>query len=125
MRKKQTQIAKVRRLLSENPNISAKEMAKELNLPVNRVYVLRSQEKKKTATTVKSITSKPSRAGTAKRYRENLEAENRKLTEWTQLWRQKYLKLEDDYTQAKIMYLDSQAVVKYLETKLATLLKGE
>ena len=125
MRKKQTQIAKVRRLLSENPNISAKEMAKELNLPINRVYVLRSQEKKKTATTVKSLTTKTSRKGTAKKYRENLEAENKKLTEWTMLWKQKYERLELDYTQAKIMYLNSQAVVHYLEEKLATLLKGE
>ena len=95
-------------------------MAEKLKLPVNRVYVLRSQEKKKQAETV---IEKPSRVGRAKKYRENLEAENLKLTEWTQLWRQKFLKLEDDYTQAKIMYLNSQAVVQYLEEKVLTLLK--
>jgi hypothetical protein len=39
-------------------------------------------------------------------------------------WRQNYKKLEADYTQAKIMYLDSQAIVKYLEEKVAQLIKG-
>lgn len=57
-------------------------------------------------------------------YTTNLEKENLQLTEWTQMWKQKYDRLEQDYTQAKIMYLDSQAVVKYLEEKVAQLLRG-
>ena len=54
----------------------------------------------------------------------NLLKENKQLTEWTQMWKRKYEVLERDYTQAKIMYLDSQAVVKYLEEKVAQLIKG-
>jgi DNA-binding PadR family transcriptional regulator len=57
-------------------------------------------------------------------YVENLEKENKQLTEWTQIWKQRYEKLEQDYTQAKIMYLNSQAVVAYLEDKVAQLVRG-
>ena len=57
-------------------------------------------------------------------YNENLIKENQQLAEWTMTWKQKYDRLEQDYTQAKIMYLNSQAVVAYLEEKVAQLLKG-
>ena len=57
-------------------------------------------------------------------YDENLLKENQQLAEWTMTWKQKYDRLEQDYTQAKIMYLNSQAVVSYLEEKVAQLLKG-
>jgi hypothetical protein len=57
-------------------------------------------------------------------YTKNLEKENLQLTEWTQMWKRKYEVLERDYTQAKVMYLNSQAVVAYLEEKVAQLLKG-
>jgi hypothetical protein len=53
----------------------------------------------------------------------NLLKENKQLTEWTQMWKRKCDVLERDYTQAKIMYLDSQAVVRYLEEKVAQLIK--
>lgn len=56
--------------------------------------------------------------------KENILKENMQLTEWAQMWKRKCEKLEADYTQAKIMYLDSQAVVKYLEEKVAQLIKG-
>ena len=54
----------------------------------------------------------------------NLQKENYQLTEWAQMWKRKCEKLEADYTQAKIMYLNSQAVVTYLEEKVAQLIKG-
>jgi hypothetical protein len=57
-------------------------------------------------------------------YTTNLEKENLQLTEWTQMWKRKYDVLERDYTQAKVMYLNSQAVVAYLEEKVAQLIKG-
>jgi len=55
----------------------------------------------------------------------NLQKENKQLTEWTQMWKRKYDVLERDYTQAKVMYLNSQAVVAYLEEKVAQLLGGK
>jgi predicted transcriptional regulator len=54
---------------------------------------------------------------------QNLLKENKQLTEWTQMWKRKYDVLERDYTQAKVMFLNSQAVVAYLEEKVAQLLK--
>ena len=57
-------------------------------------------------------------------YNENLIKENQQLAEWTVTWKQKYDRLEQDYTQAKIMYLNSQAVVAYLEEKVAQLIRG-
>jgi hypothetical protein len=60
----------------------------------------------------------------AARYTKSLETQVHELEKLHSQWRQNYKKLEDDYTQAKIMYLDSQAVVKYLEEKVAKLIKG-
>jgi hypothetical protein len=57
-------------------------------------------------------------------YVDNLLKENRQLTEWTQMWKQRYDRLEADYTDAKVMYLNSQAVVAYLEEKVAQLIRG-
>ena len=57
-------------------------------------------------------------------YIKSLETQVHELEKLHDGWRQNYKKLEADYTQAKIMYLDSQAVVKYLEEKVAQLLKA-
>jgi hypothetical protein len=54
----------------------------------------------------------------------SLETQVHELEKLHDGWRQNYKKLEADYTQAKIMYLDSQAVIKYLEEKVAQLIKG-
>jgi hypothetical protein len=58
------------------------------------------------------------------RYIKSLETQVHELEKLHDGWRQNYKKLEADYTQAKIMYLDSQAVIKYLEEKVAQLIKG-
>lgn len=58
------------------------------------------------------------------RYIKSLEVQVHELEKLHDGWRQNYKKLEADYTQAKIMYLDSQAIVKYLEEKVAQLIKG-
>jgi hypothetical protein len=58
------------------------------------------------------------------KYITSLETQVHELEKLHDGWRQNYKKLEADYTQAKIMYLDSQAVIKYLEEKVAQLIKG-
>jgi hypothetical protein len=120
MKKKQSQVSKIIALLQDNPNTSAKEMADKLKMPLNRIYVLRNQAKKKLngsqPTTPKVTTDS---------YIKNLEAENIKLTEWTKLWKQKYDQLNADYAQAKIMFLNSEAVVSYLERKVLELLRND
>ena len=131
--KKETLASKALDLVKQNPNIKPKEMAEKLGVTVQRVYVLRNNLKKKlTKKTVSNVTTKrKGRPAKMERmlqvsrpanYYQNLEHENRKLTEWTLMWKQKYEKLEQDYTQAKVMFLNSQAVVEYLENKVANLI---
>ena len=71
-------------------------------------------------TVLVSVSDKPANA----KYVKSLETQVHELEKLHDGWRQNYKKLEADYTQAKIMYLDSQAVVKYLEEKVAQLIKG-
>jgi predicted transcriptional regulator len=129
--KKPTLASKALDLVKQNPNIKPKEMAEKLGVTVQRVYVLRNNLKKKlTKKSVSNVTTKrmpqvskgEQRISRPVNYMLNLEHENRKLTEWTLMWKQKYEKLEQDYTQAKVMYLNSQAVVEYLENKVANLI---
>jgi hypothetical protein len=120
--KKETQITRVAKLIKANPNMSVADMAKETGLPIKRIYVLRSVAGKRlkgSRPTTKTPTPMPLRGDKLS----TLEVENKKLTEWTLLWKQKYEKLERDYTQAKIMFLNSEAVVTYLEGKIAQLMK--
>ncbi len=121
--KKESQVVKAIKLLKAEPNISAQDMAKQMGIPVKRVYVLRNNVKNAIAKDAANVRPKLRMQTTTAEY--TLEEENKKLTEWTLLWKQKYDKLEQDYTQAKIMYLDSQAVVKYLEEKVLKLVRGE
>lgn len=123
--KKQTQIAKVIDLLKTNSNISAQDMAQKLAMPLSRVYVLRNQAKKRMGRNAFDQVVDVKQTHIDKRYVANLEAENKKLSEWTMIWKQKYEKLEADYTQAKVMYLDSDAVVRYLESKINQLVKQQ
>jgi hypothetical protein len=74
----------------------------------------------KKATPVSKVTNKLIKSP----YIKSLETQVHELEKLHDGWRQNYKKLEADYTQAKIMYLDSQAVVKYLEEKVAQLIKG-
>ena len=121
--KKESQLAKAISLLKAEPNISAQNMAKKLGTTITRTYVLRNNAKKKIAEGVSKVTPKLRMQSTTDEH--VLKEENRKLTDWTLMWKQKYEKLEQDYTQAKIMYLDSQAVVKYLEGKMLNLMRDE
>lgn len=151
--KKQSVIKQVLNVLNTKGGMSPKALIVETKAKptsvYNALYFLRDKKliareedgvyisQTQTSTTpVSDVTNKPKavakrkytrKTTTAKRmplYNENLVKENKTLTEWTLMWKQKYDKLEQDYTQAKVMYLDSQAVVKYLEEKVAQLIKG-
>jgi DNA-binding MarR family transcriptional regulator len=78
------------------------------------VYISQTQK------AVSKVTNKVIRSP----YITSLETQVHELEKLHDGWRQNYKKLEADYTQAKIMYLDSQAVIKYLEEKVAQLIKG-
>ena len=85
------------------------------------VYISQTQTSVSKPTNTKRMGYKSDMSSGTK---ENILKENKQLTEWTLMWKQKYDKLEQDYTQAKVMYLNSQAVVAYLEEKVAQLLRG-
>lgn len=130
--KKQSQTSKVQKLWAKNPTMTARDMAKELDMPLKRVYVLRNLAKKKLGSNVTnksewkavsvSTSNKPALDNT--KYILSLETQVLELEKLHNQWRQNYKKLEDDYTQAKIMYLDSQAVITYLEEKVVQLIEG-
>jgi hypothetical protein len=86
------------------------------------VYI--SQTQKSVSKVTDKVKIMPLYNEKAARYTKSLETQVHELEKLHSQWRQNYKKLEDDYTQAKIMYLDSQAVVKYLEEKVAKLIKG-
>ena len=86
------------------------------------VYI--SQTQKSVSKVTDKVKIMPLYNEKAARYTKSLETQVHELEKLHSQWRQNYKKLEDDYTQAKIMYLDSQAVVKYLEEKVAQLLKA-
>jgi predicted ArsR family transcriptional regulator len=120
-------------LLKQNPDMKPKDMAKVLGVTAQRIYAIRSNFKNTIKKSVSNVTTKrkgrpakvdrmPQISSRPANYYQNLEHENRKLTEWTLMWKQKYEKLEQDYTQAKVMYLNSQAVIDYLENKVANLI---
>ena len=143
MKKKTTVANKILNLLNTFGGAKPKDIIKATKLKPASVYttlnVLRNQSKiakeedgvyisqTQTSTTPVSKPTNTKRMATAPvkdTYTTNLEKENLQLTEWTQMWRRKYDVLERDYTQAKVMYLNSQAVVAYLEEKVAQLIKG-
>ena len=133
--KKETLASRASALLAGNPTMKPKEMAEKLGVTTQRIYVLRSNMKKKlTKKAVSNVTTKrkgrpakvkvdtEQRISRPVNYVLNLELENKKLTDWCLIWKQKYEKLEQDYAQAKVMFLNSQAVVDYLENKVANLI---
>ncbi len=128
--KKPTLTSKALDLLGQNPNMKPKDMAEKLGVNVQRVYVLRNQLKKKlTKKAVSNVTNKKRRGRPAKvaskpkvSRTEFLENEIAKYHRWCLEWREKYEQLDRDYAKAKVMYLNSQAVIDYLENKVANLI---
>jgi hemoglobin-like flavoprotein len=132
--KKQSATKQILNILNTKGGRKPKDLIKEIKLPASNIYTglayLRSKKKiakkddgvyiSQTQKEVSKVTNKLIRSP----YITSLETQVHELEKLHDGWRQNYKKLEADYTQAKIMYLDSQAVVKYLEEKVAKLIKG-
>jgi len=73
--------------------------------------------------TLTPVNKKPSVAGKAKAYREHLESEIKELYGFCNEWRAKCDKQESEIARIQHLYMDSQAVVRYLESKIAQLIK--
>jgi hypothetical protein len=144
--KKQSATKQILNLLNTKGGYKPKDLIKELKLPASNiyaglaylhkkkkiakeedgVYITQSLQmplyKEKKAVSSRATTNKVALDNT--KYIRSLETQVHTLEKLHDGWRQNYKKLEADYTQAKIMYLNSQAVVTYLEEKVAQLIKG-
>lgn len=69
------------------------------------------------------VNKKPSRVGMAKAYKAKLEAEINQLYGFCNEWRAKCDKQELEIARIQHLYMDSQAVVRYLESKIEQLFK--
>ena len=69
------------------------------------------------------VNKEPSRVGIAKAYKAKLEAEINQLYGFCNEWRAKCDKQELEIARIQHLYMDSQAVVRYLESKIEQLFK--
>jgi hypothetical protein len=140
--KKQSATKQILNILNTKGGRKPKDLIKEIKLPASNIYaglaylrdkkmiakeddgVYITQSLKMPLYKEKAVSSKVTTKLIKSPYIKSLETQVHELEKLHDGWRQNYKKLEADYTQAKIMYLDSQAVVKYLEEKVAKLIKG-
>ena len=73
--------------------------------------------------TLTPVNKKPSNAGKAQAYRAKLEAEINELYGFCNEWRAKCDKQESEIARIQHLYMDSQAVVRYLEAKIISIIK--
>jgi len=120
-------VAKVLDLMKADAKVSVKEIVEKTNLKTSNVYAIRNYIKKNGLLKTLPMTgiAPKAKAPSAEKEIANLLKENRQLTEWTQMWKHRCDKLERDCTQAKVMYLDQLAVVRYLEAKLLQLVEAK
>jgi hypothetical protein len=118
---KNTKVNTVKALMDANKNISVKEICEKTGFSRNQVYVIRSYLKnnKKKLTPVnkkKAVVAKPSSMS-------KLKQENDHLYEFCLEWRNKCDAQQKEIARLQHLYMDSQAVVRYLESKIEQLFK--
>ena len=116
--KKQTQLQQAKAYMDANPNATPRQMAKALKMPIVHVYNLRSKLKNgsKVVSTPTSNTENGAQLAL-------LRKENETLTNWCTQWKQRFDAKEAELTECKIAYLDATAIIRYLERKIADLVK--
>lgn len=72
--------------------------------------------------TLTPVNKKPRKAGIAKAYKAKLEAEIKQLHQFCLEWRDKCDRQDKEIARIQHLYMDSQAVVKYLESKIVQLI---
>ena len=119
-------VAKVLDLMKADSNISVKEIVAKTGLGTKNVYVIRNYIKKHALLGGAKPKAKSQTKQQTADDKEitNLLKENKTLTDWTVMWRRKCDGLEKELSQAKIMYLDQLAIIRYLETKLVQFMES-
>lgn len=120
-------VAKVLDLMKADAKVSVKEIVEKTNLKTSNVYAIRNYIKKNgllKPLPTKGIASKAKRSDDEKQM-SNLLKENKQLTEWTQMWRGRYDKLESELNRVRHLYMDQLAVVRYLEVKIMQFVEAQ
>jgi hypothetical protein len=130
--KPNSNVAKVLDLMKADTKISVKEIVEKTNIKTSNVYAIRNYIKKNGLLKTLPMTGvapkvrmKQQADNALEKEISNLLKENKQLTEWTVMWKRKYETLEQELKQAKILFLDQLAVVRYLEAKLLQLVEAQ
>lgn len=125
--KPSSNVAKVLDLMKADAKVSVKEIVEKTNLKTSNVYAIRNYIKKHGLLKSLPMTGIAPKAKVLSAEKEiaNLLKENRNLTEWTTMWKHRCDKLDQELKEAKVMYLDQLAVVRYLEAKLLQLVEAK
>jgi predicted transcriptional regulator len=118
---KNTKVKIVKAVMDANKNISVKEICEKTGLSKTQVYSARHQlnTTSKTKKKLTPVNKKVAKVDTNKALR----AENEKLHQFCFEWRNKCDKQNLEIARIQHLYMDSQAVVRYLETKIEQLFK--
>ena len=130
--KPSSNVAKVLDLMKADTKISVKEIVEKTNIKTSNVYAIRNYIKKNGLLKTLPMTGvapkvrmKQQADDALEKEMSNLLKENKQLTEWTVMWKRKCETLEQELKQAKILFLDQLAVVRYLEAKLLQLVEAK
>jgi len=128
--KPSSNVAKVLDLMKADDKTSVKEIVAKTGLKTENVYAIRNYIKKRglmgnKATPKAKVNPMRAQQDADEKAIQNLLKENKTLTDWTVMWKSRCDKLEKDLNQAKILYLDQLAVVRYLETKLMQFVEAQ
>jgi hypothetical protein len=119
-----SKIKQINDLMKADKNISVKEICEKTGMPKTRVYALRhylkTRNKKKLTPVNKTTKAKRVMKTPSK---DNLKAENDQLHQFCLEWRAKCEKQNLEIARIQHLYMDSQAVVRYLESKIEQLFK--
>jgi hypothetical protein len=118
--------------MKADTEISVKEIVEKTNIKTSNVYAIRNYIKKNGLLKTLPMTGvapkvrmKQQADDALEKEMSNLLKENKQLTEWTVMWKRKCETLEQELKQAKILFLDQLAVVRYLEAKLLQLVEAQ
>ena len=118
---KNTNVTAVKALMDANKNISVKGICEKTGLSKSQVYAIRHYIKanpKKKLTPVNKTPKFDKNLSTNK-----LKQENDQLHQFCLEWRNKCDAQQKEIARLQHLYMDSQAVVRYLESKIEQLFK--
>lgn len=111
----------VKALMDADKNISVKEICEKTGYSKSQVYVIRNYLKTGGKKKLTRVNKKP-RAVTVPS-KDKLIAENNQLHQFCLEWRARCDKQESEIARLQHLYMDSKAVINYLESKIEQLFK--